>query len=65
MNSLFFQILKLSEVLQLVGRSYHKRRKQAETIVSNLDYEFLYMELVEKVHRLREFVSHINTFIDS
>lgn len=55
----------LNQVYQLVGRSYHKRRKQAETIVSNLDYEFLYMELVEKVHRLGEFVKHIDTFMDS
>lgn len=55
----------LNQVYQLVGRSYHKRRKQTETIVSNLDYEFLYMELVEKVHRLGEFVKHIDTFMDS
>jgi hypothetical protein len=55
----------LNQVYQLVGRSYQKRRKQTETIVSSLDYDFLYLELVEKVHRLGEFVSHINTFIDS
>lgn len=55
----------LNQVYQLVGRSYQKRRKQTETIALNLDYEFLYLELVEKVHRLREFVDHINTFMDS
>ena len=55
----------LKRVYQLAGRSYQKRRKQTETIVSSLDYDFLYLELVEKVHRLGEFVSHINTFIES
>jgi hypothetical protein len=55
----------LNQIYQLVERSYHKRRKQTETIVSSLDYDFLYLELVEKVHRLGEFVSHINTFIES
>ena len=55
----------LNRVYQLAGRSYQKRRKQTETIVSSLDYDFLYLELVEKVHRLGEFVSHINTFMES
>ena len=55
----------LNQVYQLVGRSYQKRRKQTETIALNLDYEFLYLELVKKVPRLGEFVDHINTFMDS
>ncbi len=55
----------LKQVYQLGGKSYQKRRKQTETIVSNLDYEFLYLELVKKVRRLGEFVNHIDTFMES
>ena len=53
----------LHQIYQLVGRAYRKRRSQVNTIVSNLDYEFLYLQVVNTVPSLRKFIGHINAFM--
>lgn len=53
----------LHQIYQLVGRAYRKQRNQVNTIVSSLDYEFLYMQLVNSVRSLEKFVSYIDQFM--
>ncbi|MBN3922507.1 DUF4276 family protein [Nostoc sp. NMS4] len=50
-------------IYKLVGRAYKKQRNQVNTIVSSLDYEFLYMQLVNSVSSLGEFVRYLDLFI--
>ncbi|MDY6782124.1 MAG: DUF4276 family protein [Cyanobacteriota bacterium] len=53
----------LHQIYKLVGRSYRKRENQVNTIVSNLDYEFLYIQLVNRVPSFGKFVGYIDAFI--
>jgi hypothetical protein len=46
-----------------VGKSYRKKENQVNRVVSNLDYEFLYLELAAIVPSLGKFISHINDFM--
>ncbi|MBX9259331.1 DUF4276 family protein [Desmonostoc muscorum CCALA 125] len=50
-------------IYNLVGRAYKKQRNQVNTIVSSLDYEFLYMQLVNSVPSFGEFVKYLDLFI--
>ncbi|MEH2060077.1 MAG: DUF4276 family protein [Nostoc sp.] len=50
-------------IYKLVGRAYKKQRNQVNTIVSSLDYEFLYMQLVNSVPSLGELVRYLDLFI--
>lgn len=50
-------------IYKLVGRAYKKQRNQVNTIVSSLDYEFLYMQVVNTVPSLGEFVKYLDLFI--
>ena len=53
----------LHQIYQLVGRAYKKRKKQVDTVVLNLDYEFLYLQLVSSVPSFAKFVSYIDNFM--
>ncbi len=53
----------LHQIYQLVGRAYRKQRSQVNTIVSNLDYEFLYFQIVNTVPSFGKFIGHINAFM--
>jgi hypothetical protein len=53
----------LHQIYKLVGRAYKKSRNQVNTIVLNLDYDFMYVELVNKVVSFGEFIQLINLFI--
>lgn len=53
----------LHQIYQLVGRAYRKHRYQVDTIVSKLDYEFLYLHVINTVPSFGKFVGHINTFM--
>lgn len=53
----------LHQIYRLVGRAYKKTKNQVNTIVSNLDYDFMYVELVNNVVSFREFIKLIDLFI--
>ncbi|NES72889.1 MAG: hypothetical protein F6K24_50685, partial [Okeania sp. SIO2D1] len=53
----------LDNIYKCVSRSYKKKKKQVNTIVDSLDYEFLYLEVVKSVPSFGKFVSHVDDFI--
>lgn len=53
----------LHQIYKLIGRSYKKRKKQVNAIVSSLDYEFLYLELADRVPSFGKLVNYINGFL--
>ena len=53
----------LHQAYQLVGKSYRKKENQVNRVVSNLDYEFLYLQLAGVVPSLGKFISYINDFM--
>ncbi|TVQ57625.1 MAG: DUF4276 family protein [Spirulina sp. DLM2.Bin59] len=53
----------LHQIYKLIGRSYKKNKKQVNAIVSSLDYEFLYLELVDRVPSFGKLVNYINSFL--
>ena len=53
----------MHQIYQLVGRAYQKKRNQVNTIVSNLDYEFLYLQLANSVASLGEFIRYLDKFM--
>jgi hypothetical protein len=53
----------LHHIYQLVGRAYRKQKNQVDTVVTNLDYEFLYLKLVSIVPSLGEFIGYIDEFM--
>ncbi|PZU96368.1 MAG: hypothetical protein DCE90_09955 [Pseudanabaena sp.] len=53
----------LHQAYQLVGKSYRKRENQVNRVVSNLDYEFLYLQLAGIVPSLGKFISYIDDFM--
>ena len=55
----------LHHIYQLVGRAYRKQRNQVDTVVANLDYEFLYLKLVDRVPSLGKFIQYIDEFMAS
>jgi hypothetical protein len=54
----------LHRVYQLVGKAYQKKKNQINRTVDNLDYEFIYLELVNNVISLGEFIGYINKFMN-
>ena len=55
----------LYQIYQLIGRAYRKQKNQVDTVVTNLDYEFLYLKLVNHVPSLGEFIRYIDEFMAS
>lgn len=53
----------LHQAYQLVGKSYKKKENQVNRVVSNLDYEFLYLQLAGIVPSLGKFISYIDDFM--
>jgi len=54
----------MTQIYRLVGKSYSKNKSQVNSIVSILDYEFLYLELINTVPSLGEFINYIHLFIN-
>jgi len=53
----------LDEIYRLVSRNYDKSEKASQEIINNLDYEFLYLHLVNSVKQLKRFIDEINSFL--
>lgn len=53
----------LRQIYQLAGKPYSKARNQVNRIVSNLDYEFLYLQLAGIVPSLGKFIRYIDDFM--
>ncbi len=53
----------LHQAYQLVGKSYRKKENQVNRVVSNLDYEFLYLQLAGIVPSLGKFIRYIDDFM--
>ncbi|MBD2188500.1 DUF4276 family protein [Pseudanabaena mucicola] len=53
----------LHQAYQLVGKSYRKKENQVNRVVSNLDYEFLYLQLAGIIPSLGKFISYIDDFM--
>ncbi|MFM6323732.1 MAG: TOPRIM nucleotidyl transferase/hydrolase domain-containing protein [Microcystis sp.] len=52
----------LDRIYQLIQRSYDKSETTVEEIASLLDYEFIYLHLVEKIKQLKQLIDAINLF---
>ncbi|MEG4631081.1 DUF4276 family protein [Microcoleus sp. AR_TQ3_B6] len=53
----------LDKIYRLVSRNYAKSEKTSQEIVNNLDYEFLYLHLVNSVKQLKRFIDEIDSFL--
>jgi hypothetical protein len=53
----------LDEIYRLVSRNYDKSEKTSQEIINNLDYEFLYLHLVNSVKQLKRFIDEIDSFL--
>ena len=53
----------LDEIYRLVSRNYDKSEKTSQEIINNLDYEFLYLHLVNRVNQLKKFIDEIDSFL--
>ena len=53
----------LHKAYQLVGKSYRKKENHVNRVVSNLDYEFLYLQLAGVVPSLGKFIRYIDDFM--
>ncbi len=53
----------LDSIYQLIQRSYDKSERTVEEIASLLDYEFIYLHLVEKIKQLKQLIDAINLFL--
>lgn len=53
----------LDDIYQLIGSNYDKSEKISQEIITYLDYEFLYLELVSRVQQLKSFVDEIDSFL--
>ena len=53
----------LDEIYRLVSRSYDKNEITSQEIINNLDYEFLYLDLVKSVNQLKRFIDEIDSFL--
>jgi len=54
----------IDKIYRLVGSSYDKNKDQINSIVSKLDYEFLYLKLIHTVPSLGKFIGYINLFLN-
>lgn len=53
----------MKQIYNLVGKGYNKSEKQLNRLASNLDYEFLYIQLTNSVPSLKEFVGYLDLFL--
>jgi len=53
----------LDEIYRLVNRKYDKSEITSQEIINNLDYEFLYVDLVKSVNQLKRFIDEIDSFL--
>ena len=53
----------LNKIYQLIQRSYHKSETTVEEIASLLNYEFMYLHLVDKIKQLKQLIDAINLFL--
>ncbi|MEG4574982.1 DUF4276 family protein [Microcoleus sp. N3A4] len=53
----------LDEIYRLVSRNYEKSEKASQEIINNLDYEILYLHLVNSVKQLKRFIDEIDSFL--
>ena len=53
----------LKDIYRLVSRKYDKNEKASQEIINNLDYEFLYVDLVKSVNQLKSFIDEIDSFL--
>ena len=53
----------LDKIYRLVSRKYDKNAKASQEIINNLDYEFLYLHLVNSVKQLKKFIDEIDSFL--
>ena len=53
----------LHHIYQLIGRAYRKQKNQVDTVVTNLDYDFIYLKLSNTVPSLGEFIRHVDEFM--
>jgi hypothetical protein len=53
----------LKDIYRLVSRKYEKNEKASQEIINNLDYEFLYLHLVNSVTQLKRFIDEIDSFL--
>lgn len=53
----------LDEIYRLVSRNYDKSEKTSQEIINNLNYEFLYLHLVNSVKQLKRFIDEIDSFL--
>ncbi|MCA2618220.1 MULTISPECIES: hypothetical protein [unclassified Microcystis] len=53
----------LNKIYQLIQRSHDKSETTVEEIASLLDYEFIYLHLVDKIKQLKQLIDAINLFL--
>ncbi|MEG4342877.1 DUF4276 family protein [Microcoleus sp. A003_D6] len=53
----------LDEIYRVVSRNYDKSEKTSQEIINNLDYELLYLHLVNSVNQLKRFIDEIDSFL--
>jgi len=53
----------LDEIYRLISRNYDKTEKTSQEIINNLDYDFLYLHLVNSVKQLKRFIDEIDSFL--
>lgn len=53
----------LDDIYQLIGCKYDKNEKTSQEIINYLDYEFLYLDLVNHVQQLKSFIGEIDSFL--
>jgi hypothetical protein len=53
----------LDNIYQLIGCKYDKSEKTSQEIITYLDYEFLYLELINRVQQLKGFIGEIDSFL--
>jgi len=53
----------LDKIYRLVSRNYDKSEKTSQEIINNLDYERLYVHLVNSVKKLKRFIDEIDSFL--
>ncbi|MEG3899571.1 MULTISPECIES: DUF4276 family protein [unclassified Microcoleus] len=53
----------LDKIYRLVSRNYDKSEITSQEIINNLDYELLYLHLVNSVKQLKKFIDEIDSFL--
>jgi Domain of unknown function (DUF4276) len=53
----------LHQIYSLAGKAYKKTRAHVERTVDVLDYAALYLDCVDRLPHLKEFISHVDNFL--